>query len=46
MNRLPFKLENKEQTKKFISSLEVYDLEDFKNNIPQIAITPVVDMEV
>lgn len=46
MNRLPFKLENKEQTKKFISSLEVYDLEEFKNNIPQIAITPVEHVEV
>lgn len=42
MNRLPFKLENKEDTKKFISSLEVYDLEEFKNNIPEIVITPVL----
>jgi hypothetical protein len=43
INRLPFKLENKDDTAKFISSLEVYDLEEFKNNIPEIIITPVVE---
>ncbi|MGY0372312.1 hypothetical protein [Clostridium sp. JNZ J1-5] len=45
MNRLPFKLDNKDDTKKFISSLEVYDLEEFKNNIPNIVIKPVVEVE-
>lgn len=43
MNILPFKLENNDDTIKFISSLEVYDLEEFKNNITDIVITPVVE---
>lgn len=45
MNRLPFKLENEEDTAKFISSLEVYNLEEFKINIPNIIITPIVEGE-
>lgn len=43
MNRLPFKLENKEDARRFISAVEVYNLEEFRKNLPEIIITPAVE---
>lgn len=45
MNRLPFKLENKEDTKRFISAVEVYDLQEFRKSIPKVIVTSVIEGE-